>query len=81
MRLKSSPGKPLPEAIAPNHPMNPRTLKIEAVGDFAAQNIKPRIRLGGGWLDRAGFKPGHRVVIHHARPGKLTLRFQPVPAH
>ena len=56
-----------------------RTLKIEAVGDFAAQNIKPRIRLGGGWLDRAGFKPGHRVVIHHARPGQLTLRFQPVP--
>ena len=46
--------------------MNQRTLKIEAVGD---------------WLDRAGFKPGHRVVIHHARPGKLTLRFQPVPAH
>ena len=59
--------------------MNQRTLKIEAVGDFAAQNIKPRIRLGGGWLARAGFKPGHRVSVHHARRGKLTLRFQPTP--
>ena len=59
--------------------MNPRTLKIEAVGDFAACKVKPRIRICGDWLDRAGFKPGHRVIIHHARPGKLTLRFQPVP--
>jgi hypothetical protein len=55
--------------------MKPRTLKIEAVGDFATRNVKPRIRLGGGWLARAGFKPGHRVAIHHAQPGQLTLRF------
>ena len=56
--------------------MNSRTLKIEAVGDFAACKVKPRIRICGDWLDRAGFKPGHRVIIHQLNSGELTLRFQ-----
>ena len=56
--------------------MKTRTLKIEAVGDFAAQNIKPRIRISGAWLDRARFPPGHRVAIQQTLPGELTLQVQ-----
>jgi hypothetical protein len=51
-----------------------RTLKIEAVGDFATGKIKPKIRLKGHWLEKAGFKPGHRAAIHVSKPGELTLR-------
>jgi hypothetical protein len=58
------------------NPVNRRSLKIEAVGDFAYNKIKPRIRLSGHWLERAGFKPGHRVVILVPRPGELTLQFK-----
>jgi hypothetical protein len=57
-------------------PVRRRTLKIEAVGDFAHRKIKPRIRLGGHWLERAGFKPGHRAIIHVSRLGELTLQFE-----
>jgi hypothetical protein len=53
-----------------------RTLKIEAVGDFAFSKIKPRIRLTGHWLEQAGFKPGHRVEISSLRTGELALRFK-----
>ena len=53
-----------------------RSLKIEAIGDFAYRKIKPRIRLSGHWLERAGFKPGHRAVIHELKPGELTLQFK-----
>lgn len=52
------------------------TLKIEAVGDFARRKVKPRIRLSGYWLERAGFKPGHRVAILSLKPGELTLHFR-----
>ena len=57
-------------------PVKGRSLKIEAIGDFAYNKIKPRIRLSGHWLERAGFKPGHRAVIHVPRPGELTLQFK-----
>ena len=53
-----------------------RTLKIEAVGDFAYRRIKPRIRLSGQWLERAGFRPGHRVEIFPSKPGELSLQFK-----
>jgi hypothetical protein len=53
-----------------------RSLKIEAVGDFAYRKIKPRIRLSGQWLEKAGFKPGHRAEIHVPRPGEMTLQFK-----
>ena len=55
---------------------NPRSLKIEAVGDFAYRKIKPRIRLSGQWLENAGFKPGHRVEISSSKPGELSLQFK-----
>jgi hypothetical protein len=54
---------------------NKRTLKIEAVGDFAAGKIKPNIRLKGNWLEKAGFKPGHRVEVQSPSKGELTIRF------
>ena len=53
-----------------------RTLKIEAVGDFAGNKVKPRIRLTGRWLEKAGFRPGHRVEISSSRPGELSLQFR-----
>jgi hypothetical protein len=56
---------------------NVRRLKIEAIGDFAGSKIKPRIRLSGLWLERAGFKPGHWVEISSSKPGELSLQFKP----
>ncbi|MDR3457115.1 MAG: hypothetical protein P4N60_06685 [Verrucomicrobiae bacterium] len=55
---------------------NKRSLKIEAVGDFAAGTAKPMIRLTGRWLERAGFKSGHRATIEMPQPGELKLRFE-----
>jgi hypothetical protein len=55
--------------------MNTRTLKIETIGDFFRGKVSPRIRLTGQWLERAGFKPGHRVEIQISQPGTMTLRF------
>jgi hypothetical protein len=57
-------------------PVPRRTLKIEAIGDFAYNKIKPRIRLSGHWLEQAGFKPGHRAIIHVPRTGELILQFK-----
>jgi hypothetical protein len=58
-----------------------RSLKIEAIGDFAYRKVKPRIRLTGYWLEQAGFRPGHRVEIHMSKPGELTLQFkEEIPA-
>ena len=55
--------------------MNTRTLKIESTGDFFNGTVSPKIRLSGRWLERAGFKPGHRVEVQISQPGTLTLRF------
>ena len=55
--------------------MKPRSLKIEATGDFWRGRIKPRIRIAGQWLARAGFKPGHRVEVKSTEPGTLFLHF------
>ncbi|NBU10018.1 MAG: type I addiction module toxin, SymE family [Proteobacteria bacterium] len=54
--------------------MNPRTLKIEEDGDFSLGLIKPKIRLRGGWLERAGFKPGSRVSVTCLAHGVIELR-------
>jgi hypothetical protein len=51
-----------------------RTLKIEAHGDSWKGLIKPKIRLMGRWLERAGFKPGHRVRVVCVVPGVIELR-------
>jgi hypothetical protein len=55
--------------------MNIRSLQIEQTGDFWRKKTVPKIRLTGKWLERAGFKPGHRVTVHCEQPGTLTLRF------
>jgi hypothetical protein len=57
--------------------VNPRTLKIEETGDFFRRKVAPKIRLSGQWLERAGFKPGHRVQVEPSGEGVLTLRFVP----
>ena len=36
--------------------------------------IKPKIRLMGYWLERAGFKPGDRVHVTCGAPGVIELR-------
>jgi hypothetical protein len=51
-----------------------RTLKIEADGDFWKGLMKPKIRLVGRWLERAGFRPGHRVPVTCVAPGVIELR-------
>jgi len=51
-----------------------RTLKIEEEGDFAANRIKPKIRLMGRWLEKAGFRPGGRVQVICRAPGIIELR-------
>jgi hypothetical protein len=60
---------------SPYKVMNTRTLKIESAGDFFYGKVSPKIRLSGRWLERAGFKPGHRVEVGISQPGILTLRF------
>jgi hypothetical protein len=52
-----------------------RSLKVEAIGDPWRGKIIPRIRIAGQWLERAGFKAGHRVEILLDQPGTLILRF------
>lgn len=51
-----------------------RTLKIEADGDAWKGLIKPKIRLMGRWLERAGFRPGNRVHVTCVAPGVIELR-------
>ena len=51
-----------------------RTLKIEAHGDFYKGLVKPKIRLGGDWLRRAGFTPGSHVSVACVAPGVIELR-------
>ena len=51
-----------------------RTLKIEADGDCWKGLVKPKIRLMGRWLERAGFMPGSRVHVKCVAPGIIELR-------
>lgn len=51
-----------------------RDLKIEAEGDPWRGLFKPKIRLIGRWLERAGFKPGNRVQVVCVAPGVIELR-------
>ena len=51
-----------------------RTLKIEEDGDSWKGSIRPKIRLMGRWLERAGFKPGARVRVACVAPGVIELR-------
>lgn len=56
------------------HKKTVRTLKIEAVGEFWLGLIKPKIRLTGYWLERAGFEPGTHVQVTCIAPGIIELR-------
>jgi hypothetical protein len=51
-----------------------RTLKIEEHGDHFRGRIKPKIRLMGHWLERAGFQPGTRVSVTCLDSGVIELR-------
>ncbi len=51
-----------------------RNLKIEAEGDSWRGLFKPKIRLMGRWLERAGFKPGTHVQVTQIAPGIIELR-------
>ena len=51
-----------------------RVLKIEADGDTWKGLIKPKIRLMGRWLERAGFSPGSHVHVLCVAPGVIELR-------
>lgn len=51
-----------------------RVLKIEADGDAWKGLIKPKIRLMGHWLERAGFRPGQHVQVTCVAPGIIELR-------
>lgn len=51
-----------------------RLLKIEADGDAWKGLIKPKIRLTGRWLERAGFSPGSHVHVTCVAPGIIELR-------
>jgi hypothetical protein len=51
-----------------------RTLQIEKDGDFWRKRIKPKIRIMGKWLERAGFQPGTRVQVICVAPGVIELR-------
>ena len=55
-------------------PVAERRIKIEACGDFWKGSIKPKIRLTGRWLERAGFPPGQNVNVTFISPGVLELR-------
>ena len=50
-----------------------RSLQIEADGD-RWKGVKPKIRVTGRWLERAGFKPGARVQVICVAPGVIELR-------
>jgi len=51
-----------------------RLLKIEEEGDFSENRVKPKIRLMGRWLEKAGFPPGGRVQVICRAPGIIELR-------
>ena len=55
-------------------PPSVRRLKIEASGDLWKGLMKPKIRLMGRWLERAGFRPGEHVQITFVAPGVIELR-------
>jgi hypothetical protein len=51
-----------------------RRLKIEEHGEGGQRLYKPKIRLIGRWLQKAGFPPGGHVDIVCVAPGVLELR-------
>ena len=56
-----------------------RSLKIETDGDPWKGGTRPKIRLMGRWLERAGFKPDTRVTVRCVAPGVIELRVDENP--
>jgi hypothetical protein len=50
-----------------------RNLKVEAQGD-RWRGFRPKIRLMGLWLKRAGFLPDSRVEVVFVKRGVIQLR-------
>lgn len=63
----------------PQNEPSVRQLKIEAEGDFWRGLLKPKIRLTGRWLERAGFSPGQHVYVKYISAGVLELRSSSAP--
>ena len=57
-----------------NNNSNYRKLKVEEVGDFWRKNTKPRIRLSGKWMMKAGILPNNYVKVSNPQPGMLVLQ-------
>lgn len=53
-----------------------RRLKIEEHGDPCKGKLKPKIRLCGNWLERAGFSPGNHISVNCVTHGVIELRCQ-----
>lgn len=51
-----------------------RTLKIEESGDRWKRQTRPKIRLEGRWLQKAGFPAGNRVTVSLISEGIIELR-------
>jgi hypothetical protein len=51
-----------------------RTLKIEEDGDPWRRTVRPKIRLKGQWLERAGFRHGNHVSVKFIASGVIELR-------
>jgi hypothetical protein len=68
------------ESLRPTRP-DPfrRKLKIEADGDPWKGLTKPKIRLTGRWLERAGFSSGSHVHVTCVAPGVIELCCPDVP--
>ena len=58
----------------PTNPTAVRRLKIEEHGDHWKGRLRPKIRLIGRWLERAGFQSGGHVRVVCVAPGILELR-------
>jgi Toxin SymE, type I toxin-antitoxin system len=63
-----------PMTLPRQNALTSRTLKIEEDGDHWRGRIKPKIRLRGHWLEKAGFKPGNRVSVNCLAHGVIELR-------
>lgn len=50
-----------------------RTLKIEADGDGWMGKIKPKLRLTGHWLEKAGFRPGTYASVTCVSTGVIQI--------
>ena len=71
--------KPTTKDLRIQQPSPVRKLKIEAEGDFWKGRTKPKIRLMGLWLERAGFSPGTHVCVTCVAPGVIELRAPQCP--